>query len=139
MISRLYEDFNALEKRAETIIAAIFNLTSVKETRQSRLLGENVKLLTYATIFFLPLSFCTSLWSINGMFDTGIKGFAIVTCVIALITYLVITLPLSSSALRVSQKLGQKMWRWVKTKQKAEVDEEMLGPERQLGVPNPPR
>ncbi|CZR54677.1 uncharacterized protein PAC_04561 [Phialocephala subalpina] len=152
MISGLYDDFNALERRAETIISAIFNLTSVKETRESRLLGENVKLLTYATIFFLPLSFCTedvlttqSLWSINGMFDTGIRGFAIVTCVIALSTYAVITLLFSSPARRVPQKFGQRMWQGIKRvakrpkmftkksekqKQKVEVDEEMLDPEK---------
>ena len=36
----------------------IFNLTSVKEAIEARHLGENVKLLTYVTIFYLPPAYC---------------------------------------------------------------------------------
>lgn len=35
------------------------------ESRASTRLGENIKLLTFVSIFFLPLSFCMSVWSIN--------------------------------------------------------------------------
>ena len=35
----------------------LFSLTSVMETRESRMLNENVRLLTYATVFYLPLAF----------------------------------------------------------------------------------
>lgn len=35
------------------------------ESRASTRLAENVKLLTYISIFYLPLSFCVALWSIN--------------------------------------------------------------------------
>lgn len=28
------------------------------ESRQSRILGENIRLLTFVSIFFLPLGFC---------------------------------------------------------------------------------
>ncbi|KAE8449161.1 hypothetical protein EG329_008545 [Mollisiaceae sp. DMI_Dod_QoI] len=116
MINKLRQDFDELGKRAGAITQAIFNLTSVKETRESRVLGENVRLLTYATIVFLPLTFCTdllmnqSMWSINNMFNTGIKGFVIITPVLALITYIIILLLLSSSTRRAFHELGQRMW-----------------------------
>ncbi len=41
----------------------LFNASGVVESRASTRLGEIVKLLTYVSIFYLPLSFSTSLWS----------------------------------------------------------------------------
>jgi hypothetical protein len=41
----------------DTNSSQLFSLASVMEAKQSRLLGENVKLLTYATIFYLPPAF----------------------------------------------------------------------------------
>ena len=35
----------------------LFSLTSVMEAREARVLNENVRLLTYATVFYLPLAF----------------------------------------------------------------------------------
>jgi hypothetical protein len=43
----------------QLIACQIYSLTSVTEARESRILAENVKLLTYVTIFYLPLAFCT--------------------------------------------------------------------------------
>lgn len=37
----------------------LFNASAVMESRMSTRLGENIKLLTLVSIFFLPLSFCT--------------------------------------------------------------------------------
>ena len=37
----------------------LFNASAVIESRASTRLGENVKLLAFVSIFFLPLSFCT--------------------------------------------------------------------------------
>ncbi|KAE9366522.1 hypothetical protein N431DRAFT_471572 [Stipitochalara longipes BDJ] len=84
------EDFEAMRDRARSLRDGLFALTSVKEARESRLLGENVKLLTYVTIFYLPLAFCTSMWAINDMFGTGTRGFAIITTIIAVGTYAVV-------------------------------------------------
>jgi len=47
-----------------------------------------VKLLTFVSIFFLPLSFSMSLWSINDMFS--LSSLAIVTPLIGLGTYLIV-------------------------------------------------
>ncbi|KAH8777269.1 hypothetical protein BGZ57DRAFT_351768 [Hyaloscypha finlandica] len=79
--------FEAIRERARSLRDGIFSLTGVKEARDARVLGENVKLLTYVTIFYLPLAFCTSLWAINDMFGTGTRGFAIITVVLAVGTY----------------------------------------------------
>ncbi|KUJ12897.1 uncharacterized protein LY89DRAFT_196587 [Mollisia scopiformis] len=134
VIEKLRQDFDTMGKRAESMNTAIFNLTSVKEARESRCLNENVRLLTYATVFFLPLSFCTSMWSINDMFGSGIKGFAIVTTIFAIITYAIITyaiityaiityaiityaiiaILLSPSTKKATHRLGRRMWKSTK-------------------------
>ncbi|KAN0101488.1 hypothetical protein V8E51_011998 [Hyaloscypha variabilis] len=84
------KEFEELRERARSLRDGIFSLTSVKEARESRILAENVKLLTYVTIFYLPLAFCTSMWAINNMFGTGTRGFAIITSLIAFSTYAVV-------------------------------------------------
>ncbi|KAF7868463.1 hypothetical protein EAF04_004994 [Stromatinia cepivora] len=43
----------------------LFNASAVMETRASTRLNQNLRLLTFVSIFFLPLSFCMSVWSIN--------------------------------------------------------------------------
>jgi hypothetical protein len=60
----------------------------VIESRASTRLGENVKLLTYVSIFYLPLAFCTSLWSTADTF--GFDRLAYVTAIVALATYILV-------------------------------------------------
>ncbi|KAL8785629.1 MAG: hypothetical protein Q9213_003283 [Squamulea squamosa] len=64
---------------------ALFNASAVIESRASTRLGENVKLLTFVSVFFIPLSFCTSLWSVNNMFSSSSLIVVIIT--VALLTY----------------------------------------------------
>jgi CorA-like Mg2+ transporter protein len=59
------------------------------ESRASTRLGENVKLLTFVSIFFLPLSFCTSLWSINDQILPS-SALAITITLMAIFTYLIV-------------------------------------------------
>ena len=67
----------------------LFNASAVIESRASTRLGENVKLLTFVSIFFLPLGFCMSLWSIS--FNTLSKmPFIYVTIIIATMTYILV-------------------------------------------------
>ena len=66
----------------------MFNASSVIESRASTRLGENVKLLTYVSIFFLPLAFCVAVWSINESYDTS--SLAITATVVSLATYFIV-------------------------------------------------
>ena len=67
---------------------ALFNASAVIESRASTRLGENVKLLTFVSIFFLPLSFCASLWSVNDMFST--KAFLVTIILVGFSTYFLV-------------------------------------------------
>ncbi|KAI4184358.1 MAG: hypothetical protein L6R41_004793 [Letrouitia leprolyta] len=64
---------------------ALFNASAVIESRASTRLGENVKLLTFVSVFFIPLSFITSLWSVNDMFS--MNSLVAVIIIVALVTY----------------------------------------------------
>ncbi|KAL8894091.1 MAG: hypothetical protein Q9192_004628 [Flavoplaca navasiana] len=64
---------------------ALFNASAVIESRASTRLGENVKLLTFVSVFFIPLSFCASLWSVNDMFS--MNSLIAVIIIVALLTY----------------------------------------------------
>ena len=66
---------------------ALFNASAVIESRASTRLGEHVKLLTFVSIFFLPLAFTTSLWSVNEKFSTTVLIYVII--IVALSTYFV--------------------------------------------------
>ncbi|KAH8599579.1 hypothetical protein B0O99DRAFT_365076 [Bisporella sp. PMI_857] len=78
------------EKRQEAtdLRDGLFSASAVMESRAATRLGENVKLLTFVSIFFLPLSFCMSLWSINTLFS--LNALAIVTPIVAISTYFVV-------------------------------------------------
>lgn len=47
-----------------------------------------MKLLTYVSIFYLPLGFCAALWSINK--DYEVTQFAVVSALVASITYILV-------------------------------------------------
>ncbi|AEO66502.1 uncharacterized protein THITE_2154552 [Thermothielavioides terrestris NRRL 8126] len=50
-------------------------------------LGENVKLLTFVSIFFLPLGLCVAIWSINENYSRA--NLILVTAIVAAATYAV--------------------------------------------------
>ncbi|KAK3949716.1 hypothetical protein QBC32DRAFT_172789, partial [Pseudoneurospora amorphoporcata] len=64
------------------------NASSVIETREATRLSQNVKLLTFVSIFYLPLGFCMSMWSINE--DYNATNLVIVTICIGMATYSVV-------------------------------------------------
>ncbi|THZ90381.1 hypothetical protein D6C82_10463, partial [Aureobasidium pullulans] len=76
-----------LQERVKALRDGLFNASGVLESRAANRLSENVKLLTYVSIFYLPLAFCASLWSTTDTFSwNGLKVAMILT---AVITYLV--------------------------------------------------
>ncbi|KEQ85409.1 hypothetical protein M438DRAFT_316942 [Aureobasidium pullulans EXF-150] len=76
-----------LQQRVVAFRDGLFNASSVLESRAANRLSENVKLLTYVSIFYLPLGFCASLWSTTDTFSWNGLKFAMVLT--AVITYLV--------------------------------------------------
>lgn len=66
----------------------LFSASSVRESKMSSRLAENIKLLTYVSIFYLPLTFCVSIWSTS---DTlGYSAMIITTVIVAFVTYFVV-------------------------------------------------
>ncbi|KAH2534182.1 hypothetical protein KXW97_008071 [Aspergillus fumigatus] len=87
-VARLREILSRLEvlrDRTMTLRDGLFNASTVIESRAATQLGENVKLLTYVSIFYLPLGYCAALWSINR--DFNLVAFTITTALLALGTY----------------------------------------------------
>ncbi|CAJ2507062.1 Uu.00g082480.m01.CDS01 [Anthostomella pinea] len=84
-------EFKQLREAAQEHRSSLISASSLIEASESRSLSENVKYLTYATIFYLPISLCATLWSVNDMFDTGITGFGIITTVVSVLTYFVVS------------------------------------------------
>ncbi|RHZ64671.1 hypothetical protein CDV55_104808 [Aspergillus turcosus] len=82
--SRL-EDMRA---QIDTLRNGLFYASAVIESRSATELGENVKLLTYISIVYLPLSFCAALWAIDYSYHLGV--FTVVTVLLATTTYLVV-------------------------------------------------
>ncbi|KAH8648163.1 hypothetical protein BGZ60DRAFT_463983, partial [Tricladium varicosporioides] len=80
-----------LHKKAEAMALrdGLFSASAVIESRASTHLGENIKLLTFVSIFFLPLTFCTSFWSINNTLFS-LLAFAVVMPTVSIFTYAIV-------------------------------------------------
>jgi len=89
-LEKLYEEIDDLRKEIRTLRDQLFSGTSVLESRKSVelsavtiLQGHNIKLLTLVSIFFLPLTFVTSVFGMTNMStDHNFKDFAIVMAVV---------------------------------------------------------
>ncbi|EPE33587.1 hypothetical protein GLAREA_06600 [Glarea lozoyensis ATCC 20868] len=62
LVQQKRDEFKALRD-------GLFSANSVIEARRSRILAEHVRLLTFVSIFFAPLAFCVSLWSLPVIAD----------------------------------------------------------------------
>ncbi|OPB41000.1 hypothetical protein A0O28_0106970 [Trichoderma guizhouense] len=72
------------------ILQTEFALVSIYEARLSTKLAQNVMLLTYVSIFYLPLGFCAALWAIPDMTDMSTRmPFILTATVVSLVTLLV--------------------------------------------------
>lgn len=89
----------------------LFNASAVIESRAATELGENVKLLTYISIVYLPLSFCAALWAIDYSYHPVV--FTVVTLLLATTTYLVV-MNLNNLA-RLSKEVYQRFRRGIIT------------------------
>ncbi|KAK2803091.1 hypothetical protein FQN51_003835 [Onygenales sp. PD_10] len=99
--------FDRFYQKAQSMRDGLFNASSVVESRAATQLGENVRLLTYVSIVYLPLGFSAALWSINEKYS--VPNFAIVTVVIGLTTYILV------SNLNNAVRFSKRTFRQVKT------------------------
>ncbi|ETS81000.1 hypothetical protein PFICI_06002 [Pestalotiopsis fici W106-1] len=69
----------------------LFNASALMESRSSTRLGQNVQLLTYVSIFYLPLGFCTALWAIPNISESATKvPFVITASLVGFVTYAIV-------------------------------------------------
>ncbi|KAF4624320.1 hypothetical protein G7Y89_g13854 [Cudoniella acicularis] len=91
-LAEVQERFEGHLRNIKGLRDSLFTASGVMESRQARVLSENVKLLTFVSIFFLPLAFSVALWSIpdiNAKYP-GIKTPLMAAIIIGLITYLIV-------------------------------------------------
>lgn len=90
----LQEIRGQMDELAATVQArrdGLFNASALGETMNSTRLGQNVKLLTYVSIFYLPLAFCAALWAIPNIEQDGTRvAFSVTALVLGLVTYLTV-------------------------------------------------
>ncbi|KAF4182896.1 hypothetical protein CNMCM7927_009438 [Aspergillus lentulus] len=77
-----------MRSQIDTLRNGLFNASAVIESRAATELGENVRLLTYISIVYLPLSFCAALWAIDYSYHPGV--FTVVTVLLGTTTYRVV-------------------------------------------------
>lgn len=84
-------EFRAKVVLVQTLRDGLFDASALIESRLSTRLGQNVQLLTYISIFYLPLGFCAALWAVPSIDDSKTRiPFVITTSLICLITFVVV-------------------------------------------------
>ncbi|THV45583.1 hypothetical protein BGAL_0472g00030 [Botrytis galanthina] len=90
-LKELRNDFSRKLEITKALRDGLFNASALVESRASTRLGENVKLLTYVSIFYLPLAFCAALWAIPNIQESSTKvPFIITACIVGAITYAIV-------------------------------------------------
>ncbi|KAF7535560.1 hypothetical protein G7054_g5267 [Neopestalotiopsis clavispora] len=83
--------FRAKIETVQSLREGLFNASALMESRSSTKLGQNVQLLTYVSIFYLPLGFCAALWAIPDITDSATKiPFVLTACVVGFVTYAIV-------------------------------------------------
>ncbi|KAJ3484562.1 hypothetical protein NLG97_g7021 [Lecanicillium saksenae] len=90
-LEMLQTDFDAKREKAKALRDGLFNASALMESRSSTRLGMNVQLLTYVSIFYLPLAFCAALWAIPNIDERGTRTPFIVTAIlVGAVTYAIV-------------------------------------------------
>ncbi|TGO07341.1 hypothetical protein BTUL_0290g00060 [Botrytis tulipae] len=85
-LKELHSDFSRSWKQQR-----LCEMGALVESRASTRLGENVKFLTYVSIFYLPLAFFAALWAIPNIQESFKKvPFIITACIVGAITYAIV-------------------------------------------------
>jgi hypothetical protein len=87
----------------------LFNASALSETRNTNRLSQNVKLLTYVSIFYLPLAFCAAVWAIPNVDMSNTKtAFSVAAVVFGMVNFVIV-----ANVGRLSRIFGSiyKVWR----------------------------
>ncbi|KAF5021950.1 hypothetical protein F66182_5990 [Fusarium sp. NRRL 66182] len=80
--------FESSREKTKVLREGLFSASGVIESRVSTRLGENVRLLTYVSIFYVPLSFCVALWSTNDHYSRPML--VLTSALVAATTFLIV-------------------------------------------------
>ncbi len=87
----LCQDFKVTQARVQALRDGLFNASALMESRSSTRLGMNVQLLTYVSIFYLPLAFCAALWAIPNITDSNTRSpFIAAAILVGFATYAIV-------------------------------------------------
>lgn len=87
----LRSQFRHQLETAKALRDGLLNASALIESRASTRLAETVKLLTYVSLFYLPLAFCAALWAIPNITDKSTRNPFIVTAVVVgFVTYAIV-------------------------------------------------
>lgn len=87
----LRKEFKARRATVQGLRDGLFNASALMESRSSTRLGMNVQLLTYVSIFYLPLAFCAGLWAIPNINENTTRNpFICTTFLVGFCTYAVV-------------------------------------------------
>ncbi|KAL6786563.1 hypothetical protein J3E68DRAFT_420021 [Trichoderma sp. SZMC 28012] len=99
-INKRLED---LDQTVRDLLQIEFAWITIHETRVSTKLGQNVMLLTYVSIFYLPLGFCAALWAIPNIADDNTRTPFIVTATMVSLFTLLVTFNMEKIATAIEQ------------------------------------
>ncbi|KAE9367438.1 hypothetical protein N431DRAFT_291415, partial [Stipitochalara longipes BDJ] len=90
-LKNLQTQFENKLERAKILRDGLFSASALVESRESTRLGQNVKLLTYVSIFYLPLAFCAALWAIPNIQEKATEvPFIVTTIIVGAVTYAIV-------------------------------------------------
>jgi len=87
----LRSNFKSQLETVKGLLDVLFKASALIESKNATKLGDNVRLLTYVSIFYLPLAFCAALWAVPNINQSNIRHPFIITAVIVgVVTYLIV-------------------------------------------------
>ncbi|KAK3397635.1 hypothetical protein B0T20DRAFT_453711 [Sordaria brevicollis] len=107
-LENLKKRFDAISESVRALRDGLFNASALMESRSATRLGQNVQLLTYVSIFYLPLGFCAALWAVPNITQSETQTpFIVATC---LVSFLTLTTVFNMG--NISDAIGLSYFKW---------------------------
>jgi hypothetical protein len=116
-LEKIMKNNKALISQIQSLQSTVFNGTSVLESRRTVQQGENLKLLTIVNVFFLPLTFITSVFGMTNMpEDASFARFGIVLVAVCLPLFGFIGFASSHYGYALMRVSLKRFWGWAKAR-----------------------